>query len=203
MADSKDLNIRNNRVQWIDCAKTIAIIAVLVDHCNGILYDNQYIAQTSYFSVSLFVLLSGMTSYISSSKNGINWKRQLKRIGKLFLQYALAVFIVLIALMHYFDLKTYLQYIVSFNIQAPYYFLVFYIQLLLLTPLLIHWCEFCDLRKYKYVWHITTLLVLIQLSSVFIRYTYILPVHGGGQYLAGGTYIILLGYIVYKNRLFQ
>ena len=28
------------RIQWIDCAKFLAIFAVMVDHTNGILYSN-------------------------------------------------------------------------------------------------------------------------------------------------------------------
>lgn len=46
-----------NRQTWIDCAKAIAIMAVAVDHCNGMLYTNPIIAQASYFSVSLLSLI--------------------------------------------------------------------------------------------------------------------------------------------------
>ena len=44
------------RIKWIDCAKTVAIIGVLIDHNNGLLYTNQVIAKGSYFGVSLFIL---------------------------------------------------------------------------------------------------------------------------------------------------
>lgn len=206
MNESRELTARKSRVKWIDCAKAIAIIAVVVDHCKGTLYSNPYIQESSYFSVSLFVLLSGMTTYIANSKcGGVNWHTQLKQLGKIMLQYALAVFVVLSVTAHFFDFKTYLQYIVSFDIYRPYYFLLFYIQLLLISPILIHWCKFCDFRKYKYAWHIITLLVLIWLSSIFIRYTCILPVYGGGKYLAGGTYIVLyyLGILFIKLDLFN
>lgn len=191
MAKSEDMTMGVNRIQWIDCAKTVAIVAVVVDHCYLLLYDNLYIAEASHFSVGLFVLLSGITTFISGSKKGNSWRRQLTKIGKVTLQYMLAVFAVLIVSTQYFDLRTYLQYFVNFNIQGPYYFLVFYFQLLLLAPLLIYWCEFCETRKYKLVWHMVTLLGLTWLSSMAIRYTCILPVHGGGYYLAGGTYILL------------
>ena len=52
---------KKSRVLWIDCAKAMAIIAVLLDHSNGIFYTNSWIATSSYFSVSLFVILAGMT----------------------------------------------------------------------------------------------------------------------------------------------
>lgn len=63
----KNVDLTDNRIKWIDCAKAVAIIAVVLDHCNGLLYTNALIAQSSYFSVSLFVLLSGMSANLSSS----------------------------------------------------------------------------------------------------------------------------------------
>ena len=31
---------KTKRINWIDCTKLVAICAVMVDHCNGILYTN-------------------------------------------------------------------------------------------------------------------------------------------------------------------
>lgn len=50
------------RIQWIDCAKAVAIVAVAVDHSNRVIYTNPAIAKASYFSVTLFILLSGITT---------------------------------------------------------------------------------------------------------------------------------------------
>lgn len=52
---------KNERINWIDCAKLIAMIAVLVDHSNNLLYSDVRIAYASYFSVSFFVILSGIS----------------------------------------------------------------------------------------------------------------------------------------------
>ena len=54
------------RIKWIDCAKTVAIIGVLIDHNNGLLYTNQVIAKGSYFGVSLFILLAGITAFYTT-----------------------------------------------------------------------------------------------------------------------------------------
>lgn len=51
-----------NRVFWIDAAKFLAILAVLVDHTYGVLYENQNIAFGSFFSVSLFIIFCYMFS---------------------------------------------------------------------------------------------------------------------------------------------
>ena len=52
-------------VVWIDCAKFLAILGVLVDHGKGILYEGESIQYLSFFSVSAFFFLSGMTSWYS------------------------------------------------------------------------------------------------------------------------------------------
>lgn len=67
------MNEEKKQIEWINGAKFVAILAVLVDHTYGILYNNPDIAKATYFSVALFVLLSGMTSYLSDMrymKNG-------------------------------------------------------------------------------------------------------------------------------------
>ena len=53
---------------WINVGKFIAISAVIVDHCPA-LHITPYIQILSYFSVSLFVLLSGITSYYSCERH--------------------------------------------------------------------------------------------------------------------------------------
>ena len=82
---------------------------------------------------------------------------------------------------------------------------MFFFQLILIAPFLIYWDIFCNSRKWKYVWHIVTVLFLCYCSSLFIRYTNVLPVYGGGKYIFGGTYIILyyLGIILATSNVFN
>ena len=192
------------RIRWIDCAKTIAIMAVLVDHTNGILYTNQDIATASYFAVSLFVILSRMTS-ISVLRAERTFSYQLRKILKMFAEYAIANGVVLIWYNKCFDLKIWISHVLNFSLQGPYYFLLFFFQLVLVAPFLNYWCKYCDNRERKWLWHIGTLVVLGYLSSVFIRYTYVLPVHGGGQFLFGGTYLLLyyIGILFAQINLFH
>lgn len=50
-----------------------------------------------------------------------------------------------------------------------------------------------------------TSLFLFWFCSILIRFTYMLPVHGGGQYLLGGTFLFLyyLGILAAEIHLFQ
>lgn len=59
----------NRRIYWVDIAKFLAILAVMTDHTNGVLYSSHYIAYMSYFSVSLFILMMGVTSVCSLTIN--------------------------------------------------------------------------------------------------------------------------------------
>jgi len=183
--------LTGGRIKWIDCAKAIAIIAVAVDHCQGVLYTNQLVAYASYFSVSLFILLSGISTWISDEKTNKKRNKSVEKIKKLCMQYAIATLILYIVYTKSFDLRTYVSYLLNFSITGPYYFFVFFIQLTMITPILLVWCKFCNRYGTRYILQIVTLLFLGYVSSVCIRFTYILPVHGGGQYLFGGTYLIL------------
>lgn len=193
------------RIKWIDCARAVAIIAVVVDHCRYLLYTSSFVAQASYFSVSLFVLLAGTSVKMASLRKKKTFSVQLKKFMRVYLQYAAATFILCIFYMHFFNLESYISCLLDFSIATPYYFLVFFFQLILIAPFLLSWCDFCDSRKWKYAWHAGTILILCVCSSVFIHYTYILPVHGGGKYLFGGTYIILyyLGILLADLNIFD
>ena len=66
-----------DRIEWIDCAKLIAIIAVAVDHCNGFLYTKPHVAVASYYSVSLFVLLAGISIWNAYTRGKVSSKKGL------------------------------------------------------------------------------------------------------------------------------
>ena len=188
--DNINENVSCRRIKWIDCTKTVAIIAVAVDHCNGFCYSSPLVAQMSYFSVSLFILLSGISTGLSFPRRK-SYIHQIKKCGMLFLQYAIATLIIQVYSQKFFDLKMYIAHILSFDIQGPFYFLLFYFQLALIAPLLMDWYAFCREQKKSWLWHSITLGLLGYLSYIFIAKTYILPVWGGGQFLLGGTYLLL------------
>lgn len=103
------------------------------------------------------------------------------------------------------DLRTYLSALINFNASSPFYYIVFYIQLVMISRILAEIVEWTG-RKAKAVLLYSLELVIILGLAVFAMYhTYILPVHGGGQYLFGGTYLFVfyIGMICgkYCNRI--
>lgn len=180
------------RVAWVDCAKAVAIIAVAVDHCNGLLYHNQLIAYASYFAVTLFTLLAGFSICLAyQSGKVITFQSQLIKVGKYFCQYALATCLVLTITDNRFDLSEAVWCVLNFSASGPFYFFLFFFQLMLIAPFLLSWCIYCTHKTYSALWHLITIVMLCHISHLSIQYTFILPVHGGGQFLFGGTYLLV------------
>lgn len=134
--------------RWINIAKCVAILAVITDHVNGVLYTNSKFAYASYFSVSLFVLLMGVTTYWSfkRSQNEI-YKKVVKKVWSILVSYSAAVFIYYAVAFHSFSWIEYKNYWINFNISGPHYYVLLYIQLVLVSPMIFYFLN--SIRKNK------------------------------------------------------
>lgn len=184
------MGIKDKRIQWIDCAKAIAIIAVLVDHSYNMLYFNDVLQKASFFSVSTFVILSGVATGLTAKFKDRNYTYQLKKVGKLFGDYAIATGLYLIFAERFFDIKTYFTYLINFNIKGLFYFLLFFFQLLLISPFLVNCCKFIS-KSDHVILQVIFIMFIFVVSILCIKFTQVLPVYGGGKYLFGGTYLFL------------
>lgn len=197
---------KRGRVVWIDCAKLIAILAVLVDHCNKILYDSEVIFNVSHLSICMFVFLSGLSLEFSRrGREPVRFSHQLRRIGSIFLQYALATTVYYTFYTHRFDLEPVLDDILHFSAIGPFYFLAFFFQLLLIAPLLMQWCRFCHRRRLALLWHTATLLALACMSSWCLHSTSTWSLWGAGKCLFGGSFLLVyyLGILFGQCRVFD
>ena len=192
LSNTANLSVGKKRILWIDCAKLVAIMAVVIDHAYAFLYANANVRYLSWFSVTLFVLLSGVSCYYQFQNGTLfNLKTQIKRILKLLAYYAGATAVVLVFLTGFFDLKVFLGHLFNFSISNIYYYFVFFIQLMLVAPLLLCVCKAISEKKLKILYHIVVLALLGFIAALCIKYTFILPVHGGGMYLFGATYLLV------------
>lgn len=194
--------MEKSQIDWLNCAKFMAIFAVMTDHCNGLLYSNYNVAWASYYSVSLFVLISGMTSYISDSHHDDKWGHSYMRsIRKLLLAYCIATAVYYVWQTKAFYLLQYLTYLVHFNISGPHYFVLLYMQLMLTNRFLFIFLKKCksDWKGYSAEFLVMVLICIFACWST--NYTNILDVYGGGGKLLGGTYLILFyfGMIIEKH----
>ena len=57
------------KIIWINCAKFIAVLAVVLDHAKDIIYRNDNIKTSTFFYVTALILLAGMTYVYSKERH--------------------------------------------------------------------------------------------------------------------------------------
>ena len=193
------------KIKWIDCAKFIAIIAVLVDHTEGILYHNNSIAIGSYFSVSLFIIISGMLMYISNEKHQLKWIDTFARSSKkIVMAYLIANLVYLLWIDKFLDIKKYCGYVMHFNLSGPFYYVFLYLQLMLVSRFLFDLLNKV-VKKYGFIGEGILGGFVLLFGAWATNYTNILDIYGGGGKLLGGTYLFLfyIGMVFSKHHFFE
>lgn len=173
--------MKSNRLVWLDFLKGLAICAVVLDHLYGVFYKNIFIQQHTSFSVALFIFLAGITTAMSLSKYNL-FQFYKKRLLAIINPYILATFLISL-----FIHKPFLSSLINFNAAGPFYFIAFFLQLLLIAPIL---------NKLNYFF-----LPLIFAVSFLLNRFHFTNLWGGGEFLFGGSFLFLfyLGIIFYKK----
>lgn len=201
-------NLTDRQIEWINCAKFLAVFAVLMDHTHGVLYTNQHIALASYYSVSLFILISGYLSFSSNLRHDRPYGQSIiQSCKRITLAYLLATFVYTIATYKYFDFKMYLDTIIHFNASEPFYYVLLYIQLMIANKAVYKFVIFS--KRYRKMCEILydffLGIIIFIIASLTTRYTNIFGVYGGGGKLLGGTYLLLfyVGMVLNKHKVFS
>lgn len=198
----------NGRIRWVDCARAVAMMAVVMDHCHFVLYNSNIAVMFTYFSVGLFVLVSGISAQLVFESKGRGTgpvefyvTDPLKRLLKLFAQYAVANLLIIL----FFDRKLvpaeYFRYLFTFTLEGPFYFFLFFFQLILVTPELLMLCSCLNAKKNSAMWQTGAVLLLTAVGVLCTKYTFIVDTFGAGKHVLGGTFLALyyLG-MVLKSR---
>lgn len=183
-------SIDKQRVRWVDFAKFMAIIAVLIDHSNDILHQNSSLDYLTSYSVSLFILIMGITLYWSLSRISENYLGYIKRKCKgIIYPYIIATIIYSSIMLKGFYFGPFLDSLIHFDANLVLYYVSLYIQLLLVAPFIFFILK--TKNKDNYISEITGIIIVIIISYFTTNYTNILSIYGGGGRLFGGTYLIL------------
>ncbi len=197
---------KRNEIKWINCAKFVAIFAVITDHSEIILYDNPDVALFTYFSVSVFIFISGMMCFSSNSRHNYSYFESLKKtLQKIIPAYLITILIYeLIDHNGFLDLKQYITDVAGFNISAHFYFVALYIQLMLINLPLFRILTKSTVKNCLLHETITGILILA-LSMYTSFFTNIFYIYGGGGKLLGGTYLFIfyLGMLAQKHNIFK
>ena len=181
------------RLTWIDCVKTVAILAVMVDHTYGVLYENRNIQMGSFFSVSLFILMMGITTWISEEKQvDVTISQKIgRRTKKIVIPYIVATFIYTLVQDKFFDADIFLKRVIFFNASGPFYYVALYLQLIFINIFLYGIIKKVDGYKYSVVYKMIMLIIMLPIASLAVNYSDIYGIYGGGGKLLGGTYFLL------------
>lgn len=191
------------RSYWIDAAKLVAILGVLVDHTQNVLYSNHRIADCSYYSVGLFIFLMGVTGYGSYSRYRGSIPEKLKKnFWKIARPYLVATFIFSIAQDGQFTFLAFWKRLLYFNASAPFYYVALYLQLMAIIPVFAALLRMTSTKKDGIFIEMLVFGATVILSVWTTNHSNILDIYGGGGRLLGGSYLILcyLGMLFGKYR---
>ncbi|MCR8843055.1 acyltransferase [Paenibacillus sp. SC116] len=190
-----------SQLGWIDFLKGLSILAVVVDHMYGILYVSREFHLFTVFSVTLFIFLAGVTSVISLDRNKLAFKDYLiKRTKGILIPFIVASIIYsIINHNYYFNLSVFWNELIMFKASPPFYFVLFYCQLILISPVL-----YKILNKSGILLKLSSLIPLYFISKYLTHYTEISGIYGGGGRVLGGSYLFVfyLGmmlFMIYKK----
>lgn len=197
---------RSTHLQWIDCAKGFAILAVLMIHSYNILYTSIEIVWAVDWALSLFVVITGIGSYMSHSRTDLTWgKAYWKSIKKILEAYLICSAVCQVIKTQRFDIREYVYQIIHFNASGPLYYVALHLQLMLISWPLYYLLKKIPKNKRGYWLEFVLFLVVSFVASVTTNYTQILDIYGGGGKVLGGTYLILLylGMLMMKHECFD
>lgn len=179
-------------LQWVDAAKGIAIIAVIIDHSVGILYSSRVLSLCTYFSVTVFVYLAGITAFFSSERHRDEKIRNelIRKVKSIILPYIIATFFYILVIENRWLFIEYFKHLLRFDVTSPFYFIVFFTQLIIISPYLYRIIIWTDKISGKMLQSVLVILS-VGISILCIRHTFILDVYGGGKYIFGGSYLIV------------
>lgn len=166
-------------IPWINCAKFMAICGVMVDHTAGILYTTQNIQWASFYSVSLFILISGLLTYRSIQHHNYSYGRNvLHSLKKIVIAYLIATFIYQVWAYRSFDFARYINGLIMFNVSGPFYYVLLYIWLMLTARILYSLVAFKT--RAVFIKDLTVGYCVIAVSYITTNYSNVLNVYGGG-----------------------
>jgi len=189
-----------NRVLYLDVLKTIAICAVLVDHFS-VLFPRPYEYRVlSHFSVSVFIIVAGFSSYIAMPKHfetlaqksgGTNFF--IHRMSSLFLTYVVACILNYAYMQHgnLNSIENYMHLMLRFSMPAPAYYIVVYAELTMAAPILYLMVRKSAEGAGRYVKLAGVLLISLGIGYYLTVKGPSFNVMGGAAVLLGGSYLFL------------
>lgn len=132
----------NQKSSWIYVAKTCSIIGVVLQHVRGYIYTDDNIFYSLWWVVALFIMIGGYNVMDSFAKRGKVIVK--KRIWGILIPYFVATVLYTLYDNRYLNAAEVFIRLLHFDATGPLYYVAVYVQLVLITPILIgiiKWCE--------------------------------------------------------------
>ena len=174
----------------------------MVNHTYGVLFTDERFMWGSCYCVSLFILISGMLSYRSNLRHHYSYsKTVIHSLKKIVVAYIFATLIYDIFTYKIFDFTTFINNLILFNASGPLYYVLLYINLMLVSKILYNFVAFKT--RIFVIKDITIGYCVVAIAYITTNYSNVLNIFGGGGKLLGGTYLFLfyLGMIFEKYKI--
>ena len=180
---SSTMSTVRNDSSWINVAKACAIVGVVIQHSRGLLYTDMRINYSTWWTVALFIVVGGYNAMSSYENRGyVVMKRRLLGIG---IPYVVATILYQIYVCHELNFYRLCLQLIHFNASGPLYYVAVYLQLVLVTPVLIAIIRYCETKnittRYLIAW-----VLIIGVCLLVSKKTNVFDIAiGGGRLFAG------------------
>ncbi|MBR1853304.1 MAG: acyltransferase [Lachnospiraceae bacterium] len=177
--------------KWIDMGKLLAMLCVITIHMYGKLYlKTEYIYATTA-GVSLFVILSGFSTFLSYEKyTGNLWVKAMKKIAAIYIPYVVATFIYYIFDTDFFYLEEFFKRVLHCTAYGLFYYVSVYIQLTIISPILYRFIA-DEKRRKNFLGVLVGFVTVCFIAHFTTLYTNVLDIYAGGGMLFGGTFLVV------------
>lgn len=160
---------------------------------HGLLFQNAAIDSWSFFSVTTFVFLSGITAYQSNMRHlhepaGVY---TLKRLLKLFVPYITVTTLTVLITGKFFNFRNVVHEILSFKTFGPAYYVLMALQLIAISPVLARVVRKMGAYRFSPLFHGIFAAFILYFSYLCTKYTFITDAYGAGQHVFGGTFLFV------------
>ena len=178
--------------KWINMTKLAAILGVVAIHMYGTLYLKAEYIYALTVSVSLFVIVTGFSTFLSYERNNEKiWKKVFVKVRNIFVPYLVATFIYYAFSTDIFRVQEYLHHVVHCTAFGLFYYVSVYIQLTIISPIIYKYISEAKKKRLTWLRVLLGFAVVALVSYYTNQYTDVLEIYAGGGKLFGGTFLVI------------
>lgn len=184
---------RSGRIVWVDLIRAISIICICMIHMQGVVYQDGRIKAACYFSVSLMLIITGYVTYKSNENRSLGeaYMHAFARVLEILVLYVLASVLYILYHERQLTVGLFWKHIRDFSASGPFYYFAFYLQYLLIGPLLVKLVKICSGKNGSNWLNAMWFGLIVVIATLCVQYSRLGNIFAGGNMLFGGTHLIM------------